>query len=53
MLGSCSDHSRNGLGTVSDRPRVVNDVSSVLDKFLGIFGESFCVAGAVFGEFGQ
>ena len=50
---SCSDHARNGLGTVSDRPRIVNDVSSVLDKFLGNFGESFCVAGAVFGEFGQ
>ena len=50
---SCSEWSRNGLGTVSDRPRIVNDVSSVLDKFLGNFGESFCVAGAVFGEFGQ
>ena len=46
---SCSDHARNGLGS----PRIVNDVSSVLDKFLGNFGESFCVAGAVFGEFGQ
>ena len=31
---SCSDHARNGLGTVSDRLRIVNDVSSVLDKFL-------------------
>ena len=50
---SCSDHSRNGLGTVSDRARIVNDVSSVLEKFLGNFGESFCVAGAVFGEVGQ
>ena len=50
---SCSDHARNGVGTVSDRPRVVNDVSSVLGKFLGNFGDSFCLAGAVFGEFGQ
>ena len=50
---SCSDHARNGLGTVSDRPRIVNDVSSVSDKFLGNFGESFCVARAVFGEVGQ
>ena len=23
---ACSDHARNGLGTVSDRPRIVNDV---------------------------
>ena len=29
---SCSDHSRNGLGMVSDRPRIVNDVSSVLEN---------------------
>ena len=53
MLGSFSDHARNGLGTVSDRLRIVNDVSSVLDKFLGNFGDSFGVAGAVFGEVGQ
>ena len=26
---SCSDHGWNSLGTVSDRPRIVNDVSSV------------------------
>ena len=50
---SCSDHGRIMLETVSDRSRNVNDVSSVLDKFLGNFGESFCVAGAVFGEVGQ
>ena len=37
------------LETVSDRSRIVNDVSSVLEKFL-YFGESFWVAGAVFGE---
>ena len=48
---SCSDHARIMLGSCSDRSRIVNDVSSVLDKFLGNFGESFCAAGAVFGEF--
>ena len=31
---SWSDHSRNGLGSFSDRPRIVNDVSSVFSKFL-------------------
>ena len=31
---SCSDHARIILGTVSDRPRIVNDVSSVFRKFL-------------------
>ena len=50
---SWSDHGRIMLETVSDRSRIVNDVSSVLDKLLGNFGESFCVAGAVFGEVGQ
>ena len=29
MLGSFSDHSRNGLGSFSDRPRIGNDVSAV------------------------
>ena len=51
-LGSCSERSRNGLGTVSDRPRIGNDVSAVFRKFLPDVGWSFCVAGAVFGEFG-
>ena len=51
---SCSDHARiMQVGSCSDRSRIENDVSSVLDKFFGNFGESFCVAGAVFGEFGQ
>ena len=50
---SCSDHGRIMLGSCSDRSRIGNDVSSVLGKFLGNFGESFCVAGAIFGEFGQ
>ena len=53
MTVSCSDHSRILLGMVSDRSRIVIDVSSVFEKFLQNFGESFCVAGVVFGEFGQ
>ena len=31
---SCSDHSRIMVGSFSDRPRIVNDVSSVFSKFL-------------------
>ena len=50
---SFSDPARILLGTCSDRPRIGNDVSAVFEKFLRNFGESFCVAGAVFGEFGQ
>ena len=50
---SFSDHGRNGLGSWPDRPRIVNDVSSVFSKFLSHFGGSFFVAGAVFGEVGQ
>ena len=34
MVGSSSDHSRIILGMVSDRSRIVIDVSSVLEKFL-------------------
>ena len=41
------------VGSVSDRSRIVNDVSSVLEKFSKKIGELFCVAGAVFGEVGQ
>ena len=52
LTGTVSDHGRNGLGTVSDRPRIGNDVSAVFCKFLPDVGWSFCVAGAVFGEFG-
>ena len=44
------------LGLWSDRPRIGNDigndVSAVFRKFLPDVGWSFCVAGAVFGEFG-
>ena len=42
MLGSCSDRSR----------LVYNDVSAVFEKFVRNFGESVCVAGAVFGDVG-
>ena len=52
LTQTVSDHARNGLGTVSDRPRIGNDVSAVFRKFLPDVGWSFCVAGAVFGEFG-
>ena len=55
---SCSDHSRIMharivVGSWSDRSRIGNDVSAVFEKFVRNFGGSFCVAGAVFGEFGQ
>ena len=52
MVGSFSDHSRIILGSCSDRPRIGNDVSPVFRKFLPDVKWSFCVAGAVFGEFG-
>ena len=50
MVGSSSDQARIILGTVSDRPRIGNDVSAVFDKFLRNFGEKFL---RNFGEFGQ
>ena len=53
MTVSWSDPARIILGSFSDRPRIGNDVSAVFEKFLQNFGESFCVAGAVFGEIGQ
>ena len=40
------------VGSFSDRPRIGNDVSPVFRKFLPDVKWSFCVAGAVFGEFG-
>ena len=40
------------VGLWSDRSRIGNDVSAVLRKFQPDVGWSFCVAGAVFGEFG-
>ena len=52
LTETVSERFRNGLGTVSDRPRIGNDVSAVFRKFLPDVGWSFCVAGAVFGEFG-
>ena len=45
-------YARIVLGTVSDRSRIVNDVSAVFSKFLSDVGWSFCVAGAVFAEVG-
>ena len=44
--------SRNVIGSCSDRPRIGNEVSAVFRKFLPDVGWSFCVAGAVCGEFG-
>ena len=38
-------------GSFSDRPRIGNDVSAVLRKFLPDIGWLFCVAGAEFGKF--
>ena len=51
MVGSFSDHARIMLGSCSDRPRIGNDVSPVFRTFLPHVKWSFCVAGAVFGEF--
>ena len=34
LLGCCSDVARIILGSFSDRPRIVNDVSAVFEKFL-------------------
>ena len=45
MTVSCSDPARIMVGSSSDRSRIVIDVSSVFEKFLQNFGESFCVAG--------
>ena len=48
LTGTVSDHSRILLGSF----RMGNDVAAVFRKFLPDVGWSFCVAGAVFGEFG-
>ena len=40
------------LGLCSNRPRIVNDTSTVCGQFLLNFGRQLCVAGAVFGEVG-
>ena len=50
--GLTGERSRIMVGSCSDRPRIGNDVSAVFRKFLPDVGWSFCVAGAVFGEFG-
>ena len=52
MTSSCSDHARIVFGSCSNRPRIVNDTSTVFGKFFFDFGVQFCVAGAVFGEVG-
>ena len=52
MVGSSSDQARIILEMVSHRSRIVIDVSSVLEKCFSNFGESFCVASAVFGDVG-
>ena len=51
-VGSCSDHGRIMLGTVSDRSRIGNATSAVFSTFLKDLRLQFCVAGAVFGEVG-
>ena len=43
-------HARIMFGSCSNRPRIVNDTSTVFGQFLLDFGMQFCVAGAVFGE---
>ena len=45
-------HARIVVGSWSDRPRTVNDVSAVFTKYLSYFGASFFVASAVFGDVG-
>ena len=40
------------LGSFPNRPRTVNDSSTVFGKCLLDFGVQVCVAGAVFGEVG-
>ena len=52
LTETVSERSRNVIGSCSDRPRIGNDVSAVFCKFLPDVGWSFCVAGAVCGEFG-
>ena len=41
------------VGSWSNRPRALNDASTVFRKFLLDFGMQFCVAGAVFGKVGD
>ena len=55
MTSPCSDHARIMkimLRSCSNRPRTVNDASTVFGKFLSHFGVQFCVAGTVFGDIG-
>ena len=52
----CVAEGKSDLGPIgfgsSNRPRIVNDASTVFGKFLSDFGMQFFVAGAVFGEVG-
>ena len=52
LTETVSERDRIILGSCSDRPRIGNDVSAVFRKFLPDVAWLFCVAGAVFGEFG-
>ena len=52
MVGSFSAYGRIMVGSFSDRPRILNNISSVFSKFLCDFGRLFFVTGAIFGEFG-
>ena len=45
-------HARLMFESWSNRPRTLNDASTVFGKFLLDFGVQFFVAGAVFGEVG-
>ena len=40
------------VGSFSNRPRIVNDVSAVFEELPRNLGELFVVAGAVFGDVG-
>ena len=45
-------HARIMFGSWSNRPRIVNDASTVFSRFSSYVGMSFCVAGAIVGEVG-
>ena len=46
LTGSWLERSRIMVGSRSDRPLIVNDVSAVFRKFLSHFGRSFFREGA-------
>ena len=51
-VADCRFHGRIMVGSFSDRPRIGNDVSSVLKDFLKNFALQFFVADAIFGDVG-